>query len=94
VERDDGKKHEPKALIMALPDCIVQDRGDVSRAFMAKGITTFSDACFYVKSLPYRRNENKEDVFAVFNDNRGTCGTKHALFKRLADENGIEGLTL
>lgn len=79
---------------MSLPDCIVQDRGDVSRAFIAKGINTFADACFYVKGIPYGRNENKEDVFAVLNDNRGTCGTKHALLKRLADENGLEGLTL
>jgi hypothetical protein len=77
-----------------LPDCILQDRGEVSRAFIAKGIASFADACSYVKSLPYGRNENKEDVFAVFNDNCGTCGTKHALLKRLADENGLEGLTL
>lgn len=79
---------------MPLPDCILQDRGAVSRAFMDKGILSFTDACFYVKSLPYARNKNKDDVFAVFKDNCGTCGTKHALLKRLADENSLQGLTL
>jgi hypothetical protein len=79
---------------MPLPDCILQDRGKVSRAFLAKGVTTFADACHYVKSIPYGRNENKEDTFCVFDDNCGTCGTKHALLKRLADENDLEGFVL
>lgn len=79
---------------MSLPDCIVQDRGEVSRAFLNNGLTTFADACDYVKGVPYGRNENKEATFCVFEDDRGTCGTKHALLKRLADENGIQGLDL
>lgn len=79
---------------MPLPDCILKDNGEISRTFLEKGITSFADACGYVKSIPYGRNENKEAVFCVFDDNRGTCGTKHALLKRLADENGLEGLQL
>ncbi len=72
----------------------IADKGEISRAFLAKGITTFEATCSYVKSLPYARNSNKDDVFTVFTDDCGTCGTKHALLKRLADENSIEGLEL
>ena len=79
---------------MPLPDCMLKDRGEVSRAFIAKGITSFIDACVYVKNLPYGRNENKDNALAVFNDNCGTCSTKHAALKRLADENSLEGLQL
>lgn len=75
---------------MPLPDCDIQNNGDVSGAFLAKGISTFANACLYVKRLAYGRNENKDDILSVFKDGRGTCSTKHALLKRLAEENGLE----
>jgi hypothetical protein len=60
----------------------------VSAGFRNCRITNFSDACSYVKSLPYKRNENKSDLLCVFKEACGTCSTKHALLKELASENG------
>jgi hypothetical protein len=74
---------------MALPNCRLQERGEISSIFLSMDIATYAGACAYVKSLPYGRNENKEALLAILDDNFGTCSTKHALLKRLADENGL-----
>lgn len=65
-----------------------------SQTFLKLGISTFNDACLYIQNLPYRRNTNKADVFCVLNDKCGTCSTKHALLKQLADEMGLTEVKL
>ncbi|MES2484445.1 MAG: hypothetical protein V4581_00630 [Bacteroidota bacterium] len=92
MERQDGKTNEQQTVV-PLPDCAIKSNGRVSEAFLQKGIGTFSEACRYIKSLPYGRNADKEAIFGVFDDNCGTCSTKHALLKKLAAENGV-ALTL
>ncbi len=71
-----------------LPDFTINSKGEISNAFLTKNIFTFSDATRFVANLDYGRNENKNDLKTVFADNCGTCSTKHALLKKLADENG------
>jgi hypothetical protein len=61
----------------------------LSRAIIERGAMTFADACNYIRALPYKRNTDKDDVLCVLNEGGGTCSTKHALLKRIADENGI-----
>lgn len=68
--------------------------GPVSKAFQNLGIQTFQQASDWVKELPYRRNKNKNNGLAIFDELSGTCSTKHALLKRLADENGSSELRL
>lgn len=63
-------------------------KGDVSRLLSEKNIGTFIEASRWVNDLPYRRNENKNSPITLFTEVCGTCSTKHALLKRLADENG------
>jgi len=66
----------------------------VSKLFLDRQITTFSEACNFIKNLPYGRNENKNDLTTVFTDNRGTCSTKHALLRQLAVENNADNVRL
>lgn len=68
--------------------------GTISKKFLGKNISTFSDATQFVRHLPYGRNNNKADLTTLFADNCGTCSTKHALLKQLADENGYTDLKL
>ena len=68
--------------------------GTISRRFLALNISTFSEATKFVRQLTYGRNENKANLTTVFADNCGTCSTKHALLKQLADENNFSGLKL
>lgn len=75
-------------------DFNIENTGPVSEKFIAKNIRTFQEAILFVKELPYQRNENKKDLLTVFNDNCGTCSTKHALLKLLAGENNFKNLEL
>lgn len=60
----------------------------ISTFFKKLGFGDFIEASEFVKQLPYRRNQDKNSIICVLDDRCGTCSTKHALLKRLADENG------
>ncbi len=75
-------------------DFAITSTNPISQEFIKRNILTFNQAAFFVRNLPYGRNENKKDLTTVFSDNRGTCSTKHALLKQLADENNFKGLQL
>jgi len=62
----------------------------ISDRFLQSGVNDFSSALIYIQDLPYRRNENKDNATVVFDEQCGTCSTKHAVLKRLVDENGKE----
>ena len=61
--------------------------GEMSKAFLERGVTDFSSAAEYVRDLPYGRNADKLNLLTVFTDGCATCSTKHGLLKVLADEN-------
>jgi hypothetical protein len=73
---------------------IVPSKGNVSKSFRNIGIENFQQATDWVEELPYQRNKNKNNELAILDELCGTCSTKHALLKRLADENGNTELRL
>ncbi|MBL7712194.1 MAG: hypothetical protein JNL13_07020 [Chitinophagaceae bacterium] len=72
---------------MMLPQLLISSNSPASGSFRQRGILCFEDAAAHVRSLPYKRNGNKEDLCAVLSDGYGTCSTKHALLRQLAVEN-------
>lgn len=66
---------------------MIEAKGEVSAAFLKRGITDFKAACNFVSMLPYKRNLHKNEVTCIFKDNCGTCSTKHAALRKLAMEN-------
>lgn len=76
------------------PSFTIKSTAPISILFLEQSIYTFKEAAAFIKQLPYRRNANKNDLTSVFTDNCGTCSTKHAVLKKLADENNFEGLDL
>lgn len=48
----------------------------------------------FIQKTPYGRTSNRTDVSLVFTENRGTCSSKHALIKAIADENDFHHLDL
>lgn len=66
----------------------------VSCLFHSKGINTFGEACQWVAALPYKRISNKSTITAVFVEKCGTCSSKHALLKLLAEENHLAEIKL
>lgn len=78
----------------SIPDFPLLAEGEISKEFRKKNITTFIAAAEWIKHLPYGRNKDKSNLVAVFSENQGTCGTKHALLKKLAIENNFERIEL
>lgn len=68
--------------------------GIVSKSFNNLKIKSFAEACKWVEKLDYRRNNDKNNKLVLFEEHCGTCSTKHALLKRLAEENGFSSLRL
>ena len=76
------------------PNFDIKSTGRISKEFVDRNILTFNQATLFVKELAYGRNADKNNLASVFADNCGTCSTKHALIKRLADENNFETVKL
>lgn len=76
------------------PDFEVKPNGKISKVFLKNGILTFRQATKFIQNLPYGRNPNKNDLTTLFTDNCGTCSTKHAILKQLADENNFTDIIL
>jgi hypothetical protein len=69
-----------------LPDKPITEAGPVSKKFLELGIESFHAACQYVEELPYGYNSNREDVMILFEENKGSCTTKHGVIAVLAEE--------
>ena len=63
-------------------------------AFRQNGIRSFREAVEYVRALPYGRPQRLPHALAVLEEKRGTCSSKHALLKALADEHGYSQIEL
>ncbi|MGO3184284.1 MAG: hypothetical protein ACTIJ9_15765 [Aequorivita sp.] len=61
--------------------------GVFTKKLKAYGIHNFQSLLYYVKHLPYGRNTNRKDLYLVISESKGTCSSKHAFLKVVADEN-------
>ena len=58
------------------------------------GIETWNELIQFVKELPYGRNSNRNDFELVIIERKGSCSSKHALLKKVADLNKIRNVKL
>lgn len=58
------------------------------------GIETWNELIKFVSKLPYGRNANRTDLELVIKEKKGSCSSKHALLKKVADLNDIENVKL
>lgn len=72
--------------IDGLPDAALRPDGPVSAPFLALGVSTFRDACRWVRALPYGGTRDLLPMPALFGEQRGTCFTKHGAIVALAGE--------
>ncbi len=66
----------------------------LTQELIQAGIITWDKLTDYVQSLPYGRNENREDVTLVWREKKGTCSSKHAFLKHIAVLNGMDNVGL
>ncbi|WP_299223343.1 hypothetical protein [uncultured Aquimarina sp.] len=75
-------------------DFTISSKDHLSKIITEKGITSWSELVNYVKNIPYGRNSNRTDASLVITENKGTCSSKHALLKRIADLNEMHDIEL
>jgi hypothetical protein len=59
-----------------------------------KNIKNWEALTNHVKGLPYGRNENRKDFTLVWTEQRGTCSSKHAFLKHIANLNNLPNIRL
>jgi hypothetical protein len=63
--------------------------GRYTSLFQMAGIYDFAGAARHVRALPYGRIADRQKLWLVLEERRGSCTTKHALLAELAREQGI-----
>ncbi len=81
-------------LIISVKQKELQSEDATTQLIKAKGIHTWEQFLSYVKNIPYGRNSDRTDFEWVVKENKGTCSSKHALTKQVADLNQMQGVQL
>lgn len=58
------------------------------------GVVTWEDLIRCVRNFHYGRNSNRSDVSLVWYERKGSCSSKHAFLKHIADLNSIPNVEL
>lgn len=58
------------------------------------GVVTWDDLTRCVELFHYGRNQNREDFSLVWKERKGTCSSKHAFLKMMANLNQFENVKL
>jgi|TARA_B110000037_G_C16847635_1_gene394502 hypothetical protein len=75
-------------------DYKLRSKDRLTKLVNSKGIETWNDLTEFIKNLPYGRNKNRTDFGLVLSEQKGTCSSKHALLKNVADLNSIPNIDL
>ena len=75
-------------------DYKLKSSDELTELVKSKGIDTWNELTEFVKNLPYGRNKNRTDFGLVLSEEKGTCSSKHALLKSIADLNELPDIDL
>jgi len=79
---------------MKLESYEIRSTKEYSQLANAIGIHNLSQLCEWLKNLPYNRTSNRSDISLVIKEKCGTCSSKHALIKSIAEENNFQDFKL
>ncbi|MFC5045049.1 hypothetical protein ACFSTE_16070 [Aquimarina hainanensis] len=66
----------------------------LTKTITSQGVLSWNALLHYVSALPYGRNKNRKNPDLVLLEKKGTCSSKHAFLKKMADLNNIPDVTL
>ncbi len=69
-------------------------KDELTKLVKSNGINLWNELTEFVKGLPYGRNQNRFDLGLVLTERKGSCSSKHALLKKIADFNNIPNVKL
>ena len=67
---------------------------DLTYDIVESGIVDWKDLVRTVRQFHYGRNSNREDFTLVWSERKGTCSSKHAFLKLVAELNGFDTVQL
>ena len=76
------------------PNHPLSSKDELTTLAKSYGITSWNELTEFIKNLPYGRNKNRKDFGLVLSEKKGTCSSKHALLKNMADLNKISNINL
>lgn len=69
-------------------------KDDLTQQLLKLGISNWNDLLIHIKNIPYGRNANRGDLSLVLKENKGSCSSKHAFLKEIANQNNIPNVQL
>lgn len=72
----------------------LESKDELTTLLQGKGINSWPSLLDYIRQLPYGRTSNRKDLGLVLVEEKGTCSSKHALLKKIADLNNIPKVNL
>lgn len=75
-------------------DYPLKSKDALSELAKSYGIKSWNELTEFVKNLQYGRNKNRVDFGLVLTEKKGSCSSKHALLKKIAELNCIPNIKL
>lgn len=75
-------------------DYLLTSKDQITLLAKESGVISWHNLVSFVTKLPYGRNSNRHDLSLVLKEKKGSCSSKHALLKKLADLNSIPDVKL
>lgn len=75
-------------------DYKLESKDKLTEIAKSNGIASWNELTELIKNLPYGRNKNRTDLGLVLSEKKGTCSSKHALLKSIADLNSVPNINL
>lgn len=69
-------------------------KDELTELAKSNDINSWNELTGFVKKLPYGRNKNRNDLKLVLTEKKGSCSSKHALLKAIADLNSVPNIKL
>lgn len=75
-------------------DYHLNSQDQLTKLVLSLGIKTWKQLLQHVQELPYGRNKSRAKFALVLTEKKGTCSSKHAVLKKIADNNKIPNVKL
>jgi hypothetical protein len=76
------------------PNFLFLSKDNLTLQLKNLGINNWHELTKYIQNLPYGRNANRKDLSLILTEQKGTCSSKHAFLKKIADLNQLENIKL
>lgn len=77
-----------------MPNVLLTANDELTVLARQQGVKYWNDLLALVKNLPYGRNANRSDLSLVLKEQKGSCSSKHAFLKAVAERNNINEVQL